>query len=889
MNLYTISPNQEFLVSVANFILDKFKDIHLLKVILPNGNLCLELQKTLIKAKNAIILPNIIPFSDITSEKKLFKLIKPLEEKIFIADLIYCYPNLNFSFLQALKFAHLLSKSFHELYANNINYYNINEIIPDQNKMQHWQFIYKFLCYFDDKWKNLLKEKGKIDRTEYRINTLNTEIQRVKEDKNQALLLAGILGQDEISWQFIKNVSNLENGYVILPPMHNIGKDLLETKDFYCLNKLFNSLGKKVSDLTMLNYCDNQNKENLSQTIFPCNNEHFCENIFEEAELISDICKKNKDKKIAIILNNASVKEYYINFLSKYSLTFQDLLGEALSKTEIFNFILYISELLCREFDLKNLFVLLKSPLIISKSVCDLENLLLRKNRFISNWEQILHLLEAYHDKELLAWFSNIARAFNNKALGKQLGTLIREAIKIAEILCPNIWSKKYGFEIAEFFRELININYDINIGDLTEFPEFLKLISTNSRVYSKNNESNIIICKPKDGVLLKFDIVVIPDFNEESWPLKQTINPLISKDMEEALGLYSENIKSSTLLYMFYLLLHNSKVIITRSKKYGTKSDILPSNYLLRLKAAKLICSNEFILSNVVEKSDAHNDKYITRKEQYNRSFESKIKSQIFPKKISASDIELLIRNPYAFYAKKILNLKNLGSISSPAKISEFGSFVHRVIEGYTKIYSNDNEKLESFINVAQNILDKIDLFEQTKKLWFMKVSAIAEEFIDFDESRRKNTSIVAPEVSGEMDLEINGFNIKITAIADRIEITKKGTVAILDYKTGSLPTKKDVFFGLSPQLIIEALICQNAGFSSIGMLNISEIVYVKISNSRPYIKTDTIELTRKDLERHKSQMISLLDYYINNKVFYKEVDLLKYNDYKHLSRVFE
>jgi RecB family exonuclease len=28
------------------------------------------------------------------------------------------------------------------------------------------------------------------------------------------------------------------------------------------------------------------------------------------------------------------------------------------------------------------------------------------------------------------------------------------------------------------------------------------------------------------------------------------------------------------------------------------------------------------------------------------------------------------------------------------------------------------------------------------------------------------------------------------------------------MDYKTGSIPTKKDVFSGLSPQLIIESII---------------------------------------------------------------------------------
>jgi ATP-dependent helicase/nuclease subunit B len=217
---------------------------------------------------------------------------------------------------------------------------------------------------------------------------------------------------------------------------------------------------------------------------------------------------------------------------------------------------------------------------------------------------------------------------------------------------------------------------------------------------------------------------------------------------------------------------------------------------------------------------------------------------------------------------------------------LSEFGSFVHSVIESYTKNYSATSVKSELFLNCGSSILEETHLFESTKRLWRTKLTAIAEEFIEFDEQRRKKTSNIYAELPGEMLLNIGGFELKIVAIADRIEIKNDGTVAILDYKTGALPTKKDVLAGLSPQLIIEALICQDGGFP-IGALDVSEIVYVKISSSSPYIRPISIELTKADLMYHKDQMQSLLEYYIDNKVFSKEVNLLKYNDYKHLMRI--
>src|SRR5258706_2053763 len=73
-------------------------------------------------------------------------------------------------------------------------------------------------------------------------------------------------------------------------------------------------------------------------------------------------------------------------------------------------------------------------------------------------------------------------------------------------------------------------------------------------------------------------------------------------------------------------------------------------------------------------------------------------------------------------------------------------------------------------------------------------------------------------------------------------------GTFAILDYKTGSPPTAKQVRMGLSPQLTLEAAILREGGFTGIGAGgSVGELAYVRLSGNNPPGEHKTLELKIK------------------------------------------
>ncbi|MCC8415778.1 MAG: PD-(D/E)XK nuclease family protein [Rickettsia endosymbiont of Gnoriste bilineata] len=263
-----------------------------------------------------------------------------------------------------------------------------------------------------------------------------------------------------------------------------------------------------------------------------------------------------------------------------------------------------------------------------------------------------------------------------------------------------------------------------------------------------------------------------------------------------------------------------------------------------------------------------------------------NEVSSPIFPDTISVTDIEMLIRNPYSFYAKKILNVRSRDRVGQEPKISEFGSFVHKVLEQYSKNYNKlENNKIGLILDISNNLLQDVILPTYTQKIWQIKFMPIAESFVEFDEQRRNGCKYIYSETRGAISLNIAGQELTIIGVADRIEIDEFGAAVIIDYKTGSLPSRKDIETGLSPQLIIEALMLQEGGFG-MQIHNVKQVVYIKISSSKPIIQTLEIDITREELAGHKQGMIRLLEYYITNKSFSYDIDLLKHDDYAHLAR---
>ena len=84
--------------------------------------------------------------------------------------------------------------------------------------------------------------------------------------------------------------------------------------------------------------------------------------------------------------------------------------------------------------------------------------------------------------------------------------------------------------------------------------------------------------------------------------------------------------------------------------------------------------------------------------------------------------------------------------------------------------------------------------------------------------------------EIKGKLTLG----DFTLTGVADRIDILKDGKCAILDYKTGALPSIKQVTQLLSPQLPLEAAMLAEGGFAGIGKRIAEDLIYLSLAGEK-------------------------------------------------------
>jgi inactivated superfamily I helicase len=347
MNIFKTGSKNGFISEIVNFICSNYsEDFSKLKILLPNGLTCSELQKSLIKSKGTTILPTIVPISELVAEEEeIFKIpstqfaaVTSLEEKISLAEIIYSYKKLNYNLLQSLRLSTSLAQLFFEFESNQLLFENIKDL-PTLDESEHWRMIYSFLHFAQEKWSEKIKTMNKISRATHESQAFQAEINRLRNNPEQALIIAGVIGDNQITNIFIKKALELKNFTLILPPFdqHTLKNKLSFDNPLYKIQKFIlsleqnNNINLKTLGEPKENIIDKLIHQSKSE-IYNDNIEYIeLENIFHEAEYIALKCQehiKNHIKSnICLIVHSQEMKEHIALFLQKYELNYNDLFG----------------------------------------------------------------------------------------------------------------------------------------------------------------------------------------------------------------------------------------------------------------------------------------------------------------------------------------------------------------------------------------------------------------------------------------------------------------------------------------------------------------------------------------------------------------------------------
>lgn len=897
MKFLNIPSNYNFLESLQRYIVSNFKndlDRSSMAIFLPSRRAVNELKRIfLYNSKNSVILPNIKAIGDIDYDEivslnydnidKYIDLTKPTSNIKYKLMMIKKLTEEGLSIDQAINLSNDLEGFFLEVEQHELKLEDLNNIVDDEYSI-HWQKVLKFLKNFGQKWKNYLEENNIISNNLHILSNIRCFEENFKQNQPEhPIIFAGIFTDIKATNNLIKTLSRYDNVYYFMKGY--LPDTIAEEIDS---NYYYNNLPFDLEDVENLTYDDlkvvenvdfiNKAMDNYSLT-YSWHNvkekkldiEYFeCENIYEEIEKITiyilDYIAKNGLKNIAVIADQDYAHLIDLNF-KKYNLPVNNTFGNKYTNNNFIKYFLLIIQCYLENFKKEYFIDLLNNERVsFGLDEEELKNNLfkLTKNVFsssIADGDLEYYIKNA--DDELGLFLEKIKDYFSIFKEKCNIKTLLLKHLELTK----NI-SKEFGdkdIEVVEYITKNLADNIEF-YGDV-DLETYYKLLNyiLSQQSYSDNYSvyPAINIISRQEARLINYDLVFVFNMNDGVFPKNIPTDPWMSKSMRKKFGLPPKELEIGKSAYDFIQLLSQRQVVITRSKKIAGNISF-ESRFLQRLKTL-LKCSNTILKTNrdVVETY-----KFANSQKNENKFYRERPKPnppEIYrPKKIFATALTNLLKNPYDIYAKYILNLDKLDIFveNIPARI---GTLIHNIFEDYEKgLIKKENIKdvVISRLNALNNDI--------ITKLYSDKIEETFKNFLTLRHSCDK----IIPEAVKFMNLS----GLTIGAQIDRIEINGKNAIAI-DYKTGNLPSKKSVLNLTELQLPVEALILEQNGY----FVDATKYWYINYKNC----VVTYITMERDFLEKTKTYLTTIVNYFKDKP--YTATNKNQNSAYNHLSRIDE
>ncbi len=303
-------------------------------------------------------------------------------------------------------------------------------------------------------------------------------------------------------------------------------------------------------------------------------------------------------------------------------------------------------------------------------------------------------------------------------------------------------------------------------------------------------------------------DLVVLGGLVETVWPPATDAGPWMSRPMRERTGLASPEERVGIMAHDFVMAACSAPTVVLSCPRRRDGAPAVPARWLVRLDA--FLAGRGTALPRHPASAWARELDQPAGPPRPVAPPRPRPPVEQRPRRLSVTEIETWLRDPYAIYARRILNLRALPPIEESADLADYGSIVHAAIARFLRrlpeTYPRDAAaRLRREMDAA---LDEAALNPALAAWWRPRLARIADWTAEAERNRRLAgpKALIKSEVAGEWQVPVPGRPFALRGRADRIERRADGGIAILDYKTGEVPNSRLVERGLAPQLPLEA-----------------------------------------------------------------------------------
>jgi len=553
----------------------------------------------------------------------------------------------------------------------------------------------------------------------------------------------------------------------------------------------------------------------------------------EEAQGIALIVREaleEPEKRVAVVTADRSLAQRVVQHLSRWNIDADDTAGRALSLTPAGRLMGLLCEIVSHGPVPVTLIGALAHPLVKSQDRDE-------RREWLSNLRAFDRKVRQSPPSRGLDALGKIAVAADRgewwDQVAESIGPLIVEgdsrgdgagvvgAIPIADLVdrCAEsaerlageaVWSREDGRALAALVEELrLNARAAGTLVAPSDLAAIMRDAMDQIAVRpTYGGHPRVAIYGLLESRLARADLVVCAGLNEGSWPQAPSAESLLAPRVMRVLGVPGSEFRIGLSAHDLAGAMGAPEVVLSRAHR-DSEGPTLASRFMLRVEALLGELADEH-REQRVPKMLAALDRAPEREDRYPRP-RPRPSAQQRRVDLKVTALDRLLGDPYQFYASDILRLRGLNPLS-PDPFNDpalRGTLVHDVLDAWHRARRADPSlAIRPFATQEFAAKQVHPLF---RGLWQPRILAALENFEQWiDEAARDGREVLASEVDGAMQVD----GVEVRGRADRIDRMPDGTLAIVDYKTGSPRTAKQVENGFALQMGLLGLIARDGGF---------------------------------------------------------------------------
>ena len=772
--------------------------------------------------------------------------------------------------------------------SETVNWEKLNQLNLNSELAQHWEESVRFLEIITNAWPEYLKSKGVLDPFERRRKVAEAVAEEWQRSPPLApVILAGSTGATPASRVLMKAALNLPSSALILPGLdQNVSKRIWEqikqspNHPQYALANLLVELDKNPKDVSLWpGTTENQNanarRKLINEALAPAEDtagwlerlevlsEGMGQAAFvqkaisglslisakdeaEEAQIAALLMRQileDDTQSCSLVTPDPALSRRVSALLKRWGVNVSPSRGTPLSRSPTGSLILLVFDWLMDPADPIALSKVAKHQTVTCRGgVSALERAVLRGPRRWTTLSDLNARLDQTRcrvetDKERAKdTLSTLQRASTHNffdGLPLNLSEYADIVLDSVQILTEGaIWQGSEGEAISDWIETFRTLGQSLDPMSPHSARDVLNSLGLEQTTHPAHDHPRLSIHGPLEARLQSADRIILAGLNEGIWPNRLAPDAFLPRRFRPELGLNDPEDRIGLAAHDFAQLACSPHVYMLVAERRDD-APAIASRWVWRLQTLIQGALGTDLAKELLQPDETNDPRHWIKALDPTKPLPSSIARpkptppiEARPKRLSVTRIDTLQRDPYAIYAEQILKLNVLDPLGGPLGPAERGTATHAALEAFE---ADNTPKSEAHL---------MALLEASLKDAGMQADAIAANraplqqtvawYLDWRAARLPDIADLKLESSGKLDLQIGEQTFTLSAQADRIELKRDGTLAILDFKTGTPATDKQIATGLDQQMPLQALIALAGGFETLSERTVSSLEYV-------------------------------------------------------------